>query len=247
MSPEAYLEMAEVESRHWWFSGRRAILSQLIVSLDLQPKARILEIGCGTGGNLAMLSSFGEVSAMEMDAVARSIALEKTAGRFDIRPGCCPAEMPFTNEKFDLVCLFDVLEHIDQDVKTLAAVKNLLDEGGRILVTVPANKWLWGPHDEFLHHKRRYTADELSAKIVAAGLTPVRISSFNTFLFPIAAIVRLKERLLRNTKAAGSGVPSSLVNKIFASVFGAERFFLKRANLPFGVSLLGIVKAAPTK
>lgn len=243
MNPDAYLEMADTEARHWWFSGRRAILAHLIATFDLPTHARILEIGSGTGGNLQMLSSFGQVSALEMDATARSIASEKTGGRFDIRPGFCPTDIPFAGEKFDLICLFDVLEHIDKDVETFIAVKGLLAEGGRVLVTVPAYRWLWSTHDDFLHHKRRYSATELREKVAASGLQVVKISYFNTILFPLAAIVRLKDRLLGNSSASGSSVPRAPINQLFKSLFSGERFLLAKMNLPFGVSLLGVLRA----
>lgn len=242
MSPDAYLEMADTEARHWWFSGRRAILAHLISTFDLPPNARILEIGSGTGGNLQMLSSFGQVSALEMDATARSIASEKTGGRFDIRPGFCPTDIPFAGEKFDLICLFDVLEHIDEDVETLIALKGLLAEGGRVLVTVPAYRWLWSAHDDFLHHKRRYSATEFRQKIVASGLQPVKISYFNTILFPLAALVRLKDRLLSNTSASGSSIPPAPINQLFTILFSGERTLVAKTNLPFGVSLLGVLR-----
>lgn len=243
MNPDAYLEMADTEVRHWWFSGRRAILAHLIAAFDLPTNARILEIGSGTGGNLQMLSSFGQVSALEMDATARSIASEKTGGRFDIRPGFCPTDIPFAGEKFDLICLFDVLEHVDEDVETLIAVKGLLAEGGRVLVTVPAYRWFWSAHDVFLHHKRRYSATELNQKIAASGLHPIKISYFNTILFPFAAIVRLKDRLLRISSASGSRVPPAPINQLFTTLFSGERFLLAKMNLPFGVSLLGVLRA----
>jgi SAM-dependent methyltransferase len=242
MSPDAYLEMADTEARHWWFSGRRAVLSYLIGNLDLPANARILEIGSGTGGNLQMLSSYGQVSALEMDATARSIASEKTGGRFDIRAGLCPRDIPFAGEKFDLVCLFDVLEHIDEDVETLIAVKGLLAERGLVLITVPAYGWLWSAHDEFLHHKRRYSADELRQKVIASGLQPIKISYFNTFLFPLAAAVRFKDRLLGNSSASGTSVPPEPINRLFSTLFGSERFVLGHFNLPFGVSLLGLLQ-----
>lgn len=245
MNPDAYLEMSETESRHWWFAGRRAILARLIGEFDLPANARILEIGSGTGGNLQMLSSFGQVSAFEMDATARSIALGKTGGRFDIRPGRCPADIPFIGEKFDLICLFDVLEHIDDDIETLIAVQERLTEGGRILVTVPAYRWLWSAHDTFLHHKRRYSAGELRMKVMAAGLQPVRISYFNTLLFPLAAIVRLQDRLLGSSSDSGTSIPPTPINRLFTVLFGSERFILSQCNLPFGVSLLGVLQAGP--
>lgn len=243
MNPDAYLEMADTEARHWWFTGRRAILSYLIGAFELPPNARILEIGSGTGGNLEMLSSFGQVSALEMDATARLIASEKTSGRFDIRPGCCPTDIPFAGEKFDLICLFDVLEHIDEDVETLIAVKRLLSDGGRVLVTVPAYRWLWSAHDTFLHHKRRYSAAELRQKVLASGFNLAKLTYFNTLLFPLAAFVRFKDRLLGNSSASGTSIPPVPINKLFAGLFGLERFIIGKFNLAFGVSLLCVLQS----
>lgn len=247
MNPEAYLEMADTEARHWWFMGRRAILSYLISNLDLPVNPNILEIGSGTGGNLQMLSTFGKVSALEMDATARSIAIEKTDGQFDIYSGKCPTDIPFVVEKFDLICLFDVLEHIEEDVETLIVIKGLLADGGRVLITVPAYRWLWSAHDKFLHHKRRYSAEELRNKALSSGFKLARFSYFNTFLFPLVAIVRLKERIFGNTSASGTGIPPAIVNKLFAALFGAERFILGKFNLPFGVSMLCILQAVQSK
>lgn len=242
MNPAAYLEMAETESKHWWFSGRRSILSAMIEKLDLPQNSKILEVGCGTGGNLQMLAKFGEVSALEMDETARAIASKKTNNRYDIRDGYCPDKIPFTEQNFDLICMFDVLEHIEQDTETLLAIKKLLKNNGRILITVPAYQWLYGAHDEFLHHKRRYTATQLRKKIAAAGLRPMKISYFNTILFPLAAIVRLKDKVHGNASASGTSLPPALINNIFQKIFGFERFLLDRTDLPFGVSLLCILE-----
>lgn len=249
MSPDAYLEMSETEDRHWWFRGRRQILSTLVKSLGLPPQARILEVGSGTGGNLRMLSRFGVVSAMEMDASARQIAHRKLGDSFDVRAGHCPAEIPFRGERFDLICMFDVLEHIDEDTQTLRALGSLLAPGGRLLVTVPAYQWLWSAHDEFLHHKRRYTAARLRRVADNAGLAVRRLSYFNTLLFPLAAIARLKDRLLGSGKATGTDVPSGPVNSALERIFGLERHLLASASLPFGVSLMVVLSATdiPTR
>jgi len=243
LSPDAYLEMSETEDRHWWFRGRRRILSSLVASLGLPAQARILEVGSGTGGNLRMLAGFGSVSAMEMDAGARELAARKLGAGFDVRAGRCPGEIPFAGERFDLICMFDVLEHIEEDGETLRALRGLLGEGGRLLVTVPACRWLWSAHDEFLHHKRRYTAAGLRQVAEGAGLEVRRLSHFNTLLFPLAAIARLKDRLMGSAQATGTAVPAGPVNAAFEGIFALERHLLPRMDLPFGVSLMTILAA----
>jgi SAM-dependent methyltransferase len=241
MSPEAYVEMADTEARHWWFVGRRMILYKLIDNLSLPLNAHILEVGSGTGGNLHMLSAFGQVSAMEMDATARSICSKKTGGRFDVQAGSCPNDIPFADKKFDLICVFDVLEHIDEDVRTLAALKARLADGGQMIITVPAYRWLWSAHDEFLHHKRRYSYTEFRQKIVTSGLQVARVSYFNTILFPIAALVRLKDKLVGNAAPSGGSIPFAPLNRLLTALLGSERFFLSKSNFPFGVSLLAVL------
>lgn len=244
MEPAAYIEMAEIQSRHWWFTGRRAILTSTIGQLRLPSNARILEIGCGTGGNLDMLATFGEVSAFDMEESARVLADKKTGGTHDIRAGHCPDNIPFQGERFDLICLFDVLEHIEQDTETLAAIHSLLADNGRILVTIPAYGWLYGAHDKFLHHHRRYSARDIRQRVHATGYRLVRLSHFNTLLFPLAAVVRVKERLLGSNVAAGSRVPSEPINGLLRTIFAAERTWLKHFDLPFGVSLLCVLEKA---
>lgn len=242
MTPDAYLEMAETESHHWWFAGRRALLASLISDLRLPIGAKILDVGSGTGGNLEMLATFGDVIALEKDPSARSLAAQNTRGRFDIREGSFPWDVPCDGERFDLICLFDVLEHIEEDIATLASVRTLLAEEGRIVLTVPAYDWLWGPHDEFLHHKRRYTSAQLRTKAAQADLSIERISYFNTFLFPLAVAARLKDRLYPGAHASGTSIPRPILNKVLYNIFKAERPLLRRFSFPYGVSLLGVFR-----
>jgi SAM-dependent methyltransferase len=242
MHPSAYIEMAETERSHWWFVGRRMIVESVIKQFKLPANAKILEIGSGTGGNLKMLSYYGELRAVEMDATARSIALRNTAGRVDIRQAVFPAEMPFRDTKFDLICLFDVLEHIEQDRETLVALVGLLAKGGRVLITVPAYNWLWSVHDEFLHHKRRYSRTELCWKASAAGFRIVKITYFNSLLLPLVAVVRLKDKLLSNCSSSGNSIPWKPLNYLLKFLFGSERHILSRTRLPFGVSLLAVLE-----
>jgi SAM-dependent methyltransferase len=243
MNPEAYVEMAATESTHWWFHARRKILGCIIETLGLPRRARILEVGSGTGGNLLMLSCHGTVSALEMDENARRLSSEKTHGQFTIRAGNCPDSIPFQGEQFDLVCMFDVLEHIEEDVATLSALRKHLAPGGRMLITVPAYQWLWSAHDVCLHHKRRYTRRSLRGVFEQSGLRIDRLTYFNTLLLPLAALARLKDRVSSRRKSTGTEIPPRLINSTLNAIFASERHVLACFNLPAGVSLLGIVRA----
>lgn len=156
MDPKAYEQMAGLEDRHWWFVGRRQILSRVIAGIPLPPSACILEAGCGSGGNLEMLSQFGQVWAMERSEIA--LPLARARGIAIVEEGELPHRIPFGSQQFDLIALLDVLEHLDEDTAALEALIQRLKPSGYMVITVPAYPWLWSAHDELNHHKRRYTA-----------------------------------------------------------------------------------------
>jgi len=240
MSPDAYIEMARVQETHWWFAARRDILRAQIRALDLPPDADILEVGSGTGANLDLLAAFGKVVALEMTAEAILLAQQRChdiAGRVRMQQGRCPQDLAALDRRFDLICLFDVLEHIDEDEQSLAALAGLLKPGGKLLVTVPAYSWMWGPHDVHLHHKRRYSRKSLTASCVRSGLAVSRVSHFNALLFPLAVMGRMWEKWMNRTTAATQTPPAPL-NTMLRKVFASERHLLRRMRLPFGLSLL---------
>lgn len=240
MDPKAYVEMASTEDVHWWFVARRHIIRSLLRSTLERGPREILEVGAGTGGNLKMLSEFGRVAAMEMNESARALAREKVTEEVRIEYGRCPDDLPFKDDRFDLICMFDVLEHIDQDVQCLRSLASKLKPQGRIVITVPAYQWMWGPHDEHLHHIRRYTATTLTQSLHESGYHVDRISYFNTLLFPLAVAARLKDRVLTGKNATGVSTPAPIMNNLMRAVFSLESRMLSKVNLPFGVSLLAI-------
>ncbi|MBI5255465.1 MAG: methyltransferase domain-containing protein [Burkholderiales bacterium] len=245
MRPEVYREMAAVQASHWWFAARRRILARLIPPLLPDAQAEILEIGCGTGANLALLAGLGRLSAMEYEPEAAALA--RALGVCPVQPGGLPAPVPFDDGRFALVCLLDVLEHIADDRAALARAARLLAPGGRLLVTVPAYRWLWSAHDTAHQHHRRYTAASLRGVAEAAGLRVQRIGHFNTLLFPLIALARLAQRLRGAADAEGSDarLPPAPLNQLLEAVFASERFVLPRVLLPFGVSVLAVLECEP--
>lgn len=243
MRADAYLQMAATEDAHWWFVGRRTILRHVLTKIaNGRSSLSILELGSGTGGNLEMLSEFGNVRGVETDETARQLSIQRTGGRFDIRSGTCPDRVPFLSERFDLICLFDVLEHVERDVETLQVARGLLQHGGTIVITVPAYPWLWSSHDEHLHHVRRYSDITLLGTISAAGLHVRRLSHFNALLFPLLFAARAKDRLWKSIHPTGTRTPSTFVNRLLTRVFSFEAILLRRFDLPFGASLLAVIE-----
>jgi SAM-dependent methyltransferase len=155
MERKVYEQMAQLDQRHWWFTARRRILAELIERVVKPPKdARILELGAGTGHNLPMLSRFGTVEASELDPIARELASERL-GR-EVKEAALPDLSMFPADSYDLIALLDVIEHVPDDKASLAAIMTRLKPGGALLLTVPANPWMWTAHDVAHHHHRRY-------------------------------------------------------------------------------------------
>ncbi|OLC54991.1 MAG: hypothetical protein AUH92_03075 [Acidobacteria bacterium 13_1_40CM_4_69_4] len=247
MDLSMYRDFAEVhEDRHWWFVGRRRIVRSLLATLLGGSRDRtILEIGCGTGGMLPVLAEFGRVTGIDPSEDAIRYSRQRHGRHAELLCVDFPAELP-TGGGFDVVALFDVLEHLDDDLLALRRAASLLDPGGLLVATVPAHRFLWSPHDVINHHRRRYARRELRSRIRESGLLLLRLSYFNTFLFPAVLVARLLRRPASRSPGGRSDFRTTpgLVNSSLAGLFGAERFLLRHLDLPFGVSLLAVARKA---
>jgi SAM-dependent methyltransferase len=234
-----YDSMRAVEGSHWWFRGRREILRSQIERLDLPPRARILEVGCGAGGNLKMLRSFGSVTGMEPDEPSRAYA--QAAAGVPVLRGALPGPLPEFGGAFDLIAALDVIEHLDEDQASIVALSRLLKPAGKMLTTVPAHAWMWSGHDVAHHHRRRYRKRDYADLFRNARMRVQRATYFNSLLFPAIALARIAKLGRGGSDAA---TPIGPLNEVLTSVFAFERRLLGICDLPFGVSLLVVAEKA---
>jgi SAM-dependent methyltransferase len=241
MDAALYPRMAAVEDTHWWFAGRRTICERILDRVALPPRALILELGCGTGGNFPMLARRGELFALDNDESALQFAASR--GLAKLARAALPREFPFAEKSFDLVVMTDVLEHLDDERGSLRAVRLSLKPRGWLLVTVPALQWLWSAHDTTHHHRRRYRASELRRLLADCGFAVDYLSYYNFVLFPAIAGLRTIQHLRAAplfNRRHDLRMPSRIVNAVLLRLFASERLILGRRQLPIGVSLIAL-------
>ena len=199
-------------------------------------RLRILDVGCGTGANLEMLSRFGRAEGVDVSDEALEFCRSKG---LRVHKGLAE-DLPFADEEFDLVTGLDVVEHLDDDVAGLREMRRVLKPGGRIMVFVPAFMWLWGVQDDISHHRIRYTRKQIVDRLTAAGFDVERATYANiTFFAPILA-GRVFMKLTGLKPESENNINVSALNGFLGAVFGAERHWLRIANLPFGVSIAAV-------
>ncbi|HEV7905454.1 MAG TPA: class I SAM-dependent methyltransferase [Pyrinomonadaceae bacterium] len=244
MERHTYAIMYEVEGTHWWFAGRRRILEsfvrEIIAKLNVEGRApRILDVGCGTGANLEMLAQFGEAEGVDVSEDA--LAFCRARGLTRVSHGAAE-RLPYADASFDLVTALDVVEHLDDDAGGLREMRRVLRPGGRALLFVPAFMWLWGVQDDVSHHRRRYTLPQLTERVREAGFEVERATYANlTFFAPILA-GRLLMRATGVRPASENNFNVPALNGVLGQLFGAERFWLRRLNFPFGVSAVCVAR-----
>jgi SAM-dependent methyltransferase len=239
--------MFRVEQSHWWYTGRRKILESFLEDIcshitDRRP--RILDVGCGTGANLLMLSKYGDAEGVDVSEDALAFCRER--GLKNVKLGAAE-KLPYEDGTFDLVTALDVVEHLDDDLGGLREMRRVLRPGGRVLLFVPTFMFLWGLQDDVSNHRRRYRLPELRRVLEQAGFEIERTTYANiTFFLPIL----LARKLMRATgiKAESeNNINVSALNGLLGGMLGAESVVLKYMNIPFGVSGLCVARVKTDK
>jgi len=237
-----FAELAALETGNFWFEARNRLIVWALrrYAGDF---GSFLEVGCGTGYVLSGVSAafpHARVAGSEIFSAGLSFAASRLPGaafmQMDAR------RIPFSDE-FDAIGMFDVLEHIVEDETVLREAQTALRPGGHLLLTVPQHQWLWSSTDEYACHVRRYSADDLHAKVRAAGFAIVRSTSFVSVLLPLMMVSRLRRRG-NDTEATGTELNvGPLLNRLLCMAMAVEaRMIRARVTFPMGGSRFVIAK-----
>lgn len=243
MEPQVYDEMFVLEERHWWFCARRRIVLDLLrryLPRHDGRRPRLADLGCGCGANLKAFGQEYDACGADATEAAARYAQHRVGQRICLAR--LPGSLPFAPAAFDAVVMTDVLEHIEDDRASAAAAVNLLMPGGVFVATVPAGQWLYAHRDVAHHHKRRYSRRDLARLMRGLPVVVELLSYCNTLLFAPAAVSRLASRWLGPHKTTDLRVPAGPINRTLGAIYAAERHLLRRVTLPFGLSLVLVVR-----
>ncbi len=243
MEFQEYQSLADRETTYFWHVGRREILKEALLRyLKDSTNLSILDVGCGTGGNIILLKEFGNVTGIDFSDEALRLAGGKG---FDKLVRADATAMPFSDNTFDLVSALDTIEHIAEDLKVVQESFRVLKPGGIFLVTVPAYPWLWSQHDEAIHHVRRYYRRELVNKLKEGGFKALESSHFVSLALPINLLRKLRDKFLRKenepSKIYDIVFPPA-INSILLFFLRCEKYWIRWFPLPVGTSIVAICK-----
>lgn len=237
MEQQVYDYHTASQFKHWWFKGRFDIVQSFCAALN-GTNQRILEIGAGFGAMLPILKKWGNVDAIEIYEPAHEQLMQYGADQV-LKIGDFPQTIP--EKTYTTVAMFDVLEHIEDDQKALRRIHDeVLEDDGHLVITVPAYEWLWTHFDDINQHFRRYTRSNLMSKVKAAGFSDLRCSYYMTFLFPLAVLQRIVQKLTRTGET--NETPGSFLNSLFYRIFSSEKQLVKAVGMPFGLSIILVAK-----
>jgi SAM-dependent methyltransferase len=250
-NPVHFAPLAAIEEEHFWFAARRKLILAIVqkLSSSLNPGYRVLEIGCGTGNVLGALEEACPSGVvMGMDRFLEGLSFAKKRGRQRLIQG--DAHYPPFGIQFEIIGAFDVIEHLSDDGQILRDMHRMLRPGGRVILTVPANQWLWSEFDEASDHCRRYDRKELREKLRVAGFTSIFVSPFMMSILPLVWMHRKKAKKNSQGTVRRNVVGEEIrivpfVNPALRLVLSLENAFVRRGkHLPFGTSLIAVARKA---
>ena len=239
MEVDEYARIAAAEDDHWWYRNTRSLMADLLAPWlrgDVV-HGRILDAGCGPGGNGAWLATHGRVVGVDLSRDGLAFVRDR---RPETAPVCATLErLPFDDASFDVVVAITVLYCVDDDRASIRELARVVRPGGAVLLVEPAFAWLTRAHDKTVHSRRRYTRPGLTGEARRAGLTVERATYAYSFLVPPAAVLAAAERVRPHAAAdAGSDVERRSLDPVFARLGQAERGWLRGHDVPVGSTVV---------
>ncbi len=239
MKPEEYKTLYELESSHWYFITLRNLISSLLEKrYKVKSDLMILDAGCGTGGLLENLAKYGHVLGLDMSDHAMFYCKKRDLNNI-IQASVC--NLPLKDNKLDLVTCVDVLYSLgdDEDLVALKEIYRVLNSSGRLIINLPAYKFLMSEHDKAVFTKNRYTKAEIVQKLGLAGFKLERVTYRNTILFPLLVIYRILKKNSKTTEESKSDLKTlpSFLDKILIKTLTLENLILQSYDFPFGSSI----------
>jgi SAM-dependent methyltransferase len=245
MNLEEYEVMYRVEDTHWWYLGMQQITQQLLDRYlpdgDPTRSLKILDAGCGTGAVMKYLLPYGEVTGFDFSTEALRFSRQRGLTRLT---QASVLDIPFANQQFDVIVSFDVICETGIDVSAaLQELRRILKPGGLMVLRLPAYDWLRGRHDQATHVEHRFTRGEVARLLQCTGLEPVHLSYANTTLFPLVAVKRLSERVLKSSQSGSDlTLDPGPLNRVFRAILSAEAPLIRSAGLPFGLTVVALAR-----
>lgn len=254
MHSEEYERMFSLEDHYWWFVARRRLaLGLLRAALGIPPSLgavgeggksgppAILDLGCGTGVVLREMGEWAEPMGVDMSTLALAFCRRRNLTRLVAARG---ESLPLQDETFDGVVALDIFEHIHDDAAALQEAHRILRPGGVLVLSVPAFRMLWGPHDVALMHQRRYRARQVRARLTNAGFEVQRLSYSIFLLFPVVLVIRAFEKLKRGKPEASLPAVPRWFNRALVALQDLEAAMIRRCSLPWGSSVVAVARKA---
>jgi len=230
--PDIFTRLKKAEKDHFWFRIRRKWIFDTIRRY-IPPPAKVMEIGCGTGNVIAFLAEKDyEVRGCDPFDEAQQHAWPGV----EIIKGDA-VNVPVETSSIDVVGLFDVLEHLDDEKEALKEAHRIVKDSGIVVVTVPAREELWSKADELSFHRRRYTRRTLEQALRASRLQPVSTSYMFMGLYLPIKIKRMKVSKTEDPFRVGR-----IMNTSLSALFEMERYISRWIPLPTGTSLISVAR-----